>query len=235
MKSNLSLLQGACSELLRDNDFWVLGALTDWSFEEGCRNKHLKEVVESYRHAGVAKEPLMRLSDGVNGCLKEILQRDNPDICPVARNKGKGQDLSCGSSENRARAEVKLVYDCTYRKYYPSVAEDYSKLGKVRRDGFIGDLFLVVTFVELPSYAYPPGGPWGARKVIVSGIDAQLGELARWLFAGPVWGAGKQSLKVPSKEVDAMERRFHAVFEKPFAVWPSLKDAAVDAAIWQVP
>jgi hypothetical protein len=235
MKSNLNLLQSACSELLQDNDFWVLGGLTDWSFEEGCRNKHMKEAVESYRRAGVTKEPLDRLSDGVNGCLKNLLEKNNPEIRPVDRNKGKGQDLSWGSSSNGAKTEIKLVYDCTYSKYYLNVAEDFSKLDRVHRDGFEGDLFLVITLVELPNYEYPLGGAWGKRKVIVRGIDAQLNELARRLRPDPVWRAGKQALKLPSKEVDAMERRFKTIHDRPFAVGHALKGAAVDAAIWQVP
>ncbi|MDB5357027.1 MAG: hypothetical protein JWN24_3480 [Phycisphaerales bacterium] len=198
LRNNLAVVSESCIELAsKFNDFWVVSALTDGSYEEGERNAHFKRSIEARAEAGVPESLLGLLREGTNGNLKSILERRGPGVGKVVRTKGKGQDLAFEKWENGAPAkiEVKLVYDCTLPKYYGSVAADWDKLQEVRLRRFAGDLFLVVFFVQLPGFDYPSGQwpgrakPAEARRKYLRTceISSQFRELKKWLAHPQTW------------------------------------------------
>jgi hypothetical protein len=253
-KTNLKLLAEGCRNLVsKFTNFWVLAALTEASFEEGVRNQRFKRYVASYQSVGIPDELLTQLRLGTNGNLKLVLERQNTHFGNVTRTTGKGQDLSYFPSHgNReTKIEVKLVYDCTYAKYYNSVADDWNKLVRVRNEGFTGDLFLVVFFTQLPCYDYPPGTSsrtqeksLGRRRHLVNcGITAQYRELLRRLTREPAWPLEAphiHKLSLPTTSILATVGawlRADWIPDEPWQFVPALHlaEAAVGVAIWQIP
>jgi hypothetical protein len=236
MATNLEILKNACIKLLGYDDLWIIGGLTDYSFEEGEHNSYIKQVLKSYDEAKMLDPPLSWLRDGINGNLKKLIEHDHPSLI-VDRNQGAGQDLNWPCPFPEAKVEVKQVFDCTYPKYYTSVARDFlEKLPEVRRRGFLGDLFSVAFFLQFPEYKYPRGNRYGNRKVVFRGIMDQFAQLAA--LGDPVWRSEPRKLVLPRKEVgEAIARRFQTAFEQPehwrFDLVAALKDAAVAVSIWQ--
>jgi hypothetical protein len=232
----ISTVAAACEALLREpgfNDFWVVSALPDCSYEEGVRNSKFRRALGLYRDAEMEPELLDCAALGINGNLQKILERPQFDLGEVRRNQGKGQDLIL----DNARVEVKLLFDGTFRSYYDVVARDWEKLGKVRASGHAGQLFLIVFFVQLPHRTYAGA----ARQAVHAGIEAQYGFLQTVLPLRPDWPPGGPQvhpLDVPEGRVrEALERRFDLTAGEPgwFEIEAQLAGAGVGACIWEYP
>ena len=253
MANNLKTLTDACVELCSEFDqFWMLAGLTDCSYEEGTRNRHFLRAVRSYSGHGVTPTTLDCLGLGINGNLKRILQNRHPELGAVRRTKGKGQDLSFEADEHGrpVKIEIKLVYDCTMTKYYRSVAADWKKLERVRAEGFGGDLFVGVLFVQMPGFTWPAGRWYGNKRyaarskyLVHCGIREQFHELSKHLTQSAAWPGPEpyiHALAAPQSDtMDAARKRFEAVFQ-PDSLWhldPAVHfaGAAVGAAVWQIP
>ncbi|MGD0768895.1 MAG: hypothetical protein ABSB42_11980 [Tepidisphaeraceae bacterium] len=250
----MAVLATAVNAILSEyNDFWVLSALTDRSYEEGDRNAEFRAEIEHYESAGIPESLVGQLRKGINGNLAEILETQNVGIGQVLRNKGRGQDLIFGPWERGgvAMVEIKLVFDCTVAKYFPSVAADWIKLSMVRADQFDGDLFLVVFFATLPNYTYPAGSWFGVsgssrdKYLRNCGIEDQLHKLRRFLHHVPCWpenGSPRaQTLRPLASEVsqglaDLYRQNFRtsAAGGWSFQAPTHLRDGAVGVAIWEV-
>jgi hypothetical protein len=252
--TNLTVLRETCIELMSSFDeFWILAALTDASYEEGERSSDFKRSIDRYAQAGAPEWLLKQLRNGINGNLRAVLERANPTLGRVIRNVGKGQDLSYDAWKYAPAAsiEVKLVYDCTLPKYYPSVAADWDKLASLRSKGFSGDLFLTVFFVQMPRYEYP-AGRWAGRSrdslsrqkyLCHCGIAAQFSTLTRALphsASWPLQGSPyvRKLTALIGEPLEVGRRRFEDF--QPTVSWQfnaaqHLEDASVGAAIWQIP
>ena len=224
----------ACQLLIRDfNDFWLLSAITDYSFEEGDRSGHFKKVIASYLAAGAPAPLLLQMQKGINGNLADILATRGV----VTRNKWEGQDLLLAREDGaEARVEVKQVFDCTVPKYYHSVAADMRNLRDVHQRGFTGALFLAVFFVQLPDFRY--ARHLGRRRVICGGIVRQYQRVSEAVSMAPFWPLDRPdtiSLKLPQDEEmrTTLETRFRSVHGPAASVERSLEDAAVGVSLWE--
>lgn len=243
----------AASEVLAASfaDFWVLSGLTDCSFEEGDRNGAFKKPITSFENAGATPEVIRQMRQGVNGLLAELMGRAN--AAEVVRNKWKGQDLSyrAAGADHPASVEVKLVFDCTKTKFFvDDVMHDWKKLADQRAAGYVGDLFQVVFFLQLPRHDYPRGRwyggkEYGNRRCYLQhvGIAAQYAQLMKMQQVAPVWPDAPPLVRplapVSTENAAAATSRFASAFvpAKPwtFSLNDSACDAAVGVAIWQYP
>lgn len=147
----------------------------------------------------MSDELLSAAALGINGNLAVQLGREL-GASAITRNQGKGQDLLFSG----ARAEVKLLFDCTHAKYYTCVAADWAKLGDLRSEGFPGPLFLVVFFVEMPGRTYFKE----RREVVHGGIVEQYRVLRRKLDVEPTWpsdGPAPHALKAPEATIASVD------------------------------
>lgn len=216
-------------------EFWVLSSYLDWSFEEGIRNAAFRRVVDAYASAGLPRELLRVLKLGINGNLKEVLERPEFDLGVVVRNPGPGHDLLLQG----ARVEVKLVFDCTLPKYYGSVSADWDKLSAARFQGYRGRLFLVVFFVQLPARRYRKE----ARPTVHAGIRKQFAALRKVLTRDPVYPAGEPEIHFlsvpPTEHLAAGLRSYDALRGLPARetddLHQQLRDAAVGFSLWECP
>ena len=215
------------------NDFWLISCLTDYSFEEGGQDskRYFRQAMTEYGEAGVPRHLVAMALDGINGNLKTVLERPEFGLGPVRRNKRAGQDLEFAG----AKAEVKYLFDGTYRKYYARAARDWQKLAAVRQGGFPGPLFFVVFFIELP------GRTWfkKRREVIYPGIHNQYRALMSGLDVAPCWPEyGPVPHRLAQPEIPlraAIERRFDRVYRTSgwFQLPEQMRDAAVAACVWE--
>jgi hypothetical protein len=233
--SSREVLVEACRSLIRDfNDFWVLSAITDYSFE-GDRSSHFSKVVKSYVTAGAPASLVTQMQKGINGNLAEILAAKGA----AKRNKWKGQDLLLtGADGTDARVEVKQVFDCTVPKYYQSVAADLKKLKDVSERGFIGGLFLAVFFVQFPNLRY--ARHLGPRKVFCEGILKQYQRVCKAIGVNANWPADHPEMVPLTLPRDqqiraALEARFRSVHGTASDLSQSglLESAAVGGSLWE--
>ena len=232
------------------NDFWLLAGVSDWSFEEGIRggkNKGFAKAVDSFQRAGVPNSTIAQLRDGINGNLAAVLEGTGVG---VNRNIERGQDIELHDTATRAvisPVEVKYLFDCTYDKYYPAVAEDRERVRPSARRRNPG--FQVVFFVQLPNFLYPRGRWYGSSKIDGPrptnhvGIQRQFRKLMSVLPHPPTWpenGPYVHALKFPTEIVtDALLLRRYAEIFTPAEPWTftgieQLRDAKVGVAVWQV-
>lgn len=244
----LRVLAEACAELAStDDDFWLLAALSDFSYEEGTRNrrksKSFLHYVESVEAVGVDSKLLERLHGGINAALGNILQK-RPDVRQASRRTNGFPDVQFDDpTAHHADVQVKLVHDGTGRQYYDKVSADKATLARGS-----GARLQVVFFTQLPCFHYPPGCWYGEatsspkRRCHEPGIARQSALVVAKLGAPPTWPAGEvftHRLAFPTAHVDEalLLARYQQVF-KPDVPWPfvaaeQLKDAAVGVAIWQ--
>jgi len=233
------------------NDFWLLAALTERSFEEGDRNRVFRESVVSYENAGVTGPLISQLRGGINERLASAIQQTGLAADPVMRNPSKGSDLkfSTRNTGTPVEIEVKMIYDMTFKKYYTSIVDDIRKLEALRIAGFPGELFLIVFFIQLPGMDYP-AGTWYQNKpcksrsgfLVVSGIQDQYKCLREQMTKAPIWPNAEPlpayRLVHPTAEVSEhlLMRWFESVFQPrgpwKFTAATHLRDAAVGVAIW---
>lgn len=249
--SALGALVQACRTLVSEfNDFWVLSATTDNSFEEGVRAPALKRSVASFERAGVPAYLLDQVRIGINGNLASILLRQSPHLGPVRRNPGEGQDIVAGlPGFERLAVEVKLVYECTYPKYYAAVAHDWAKLEAACWSGCPAALSLAVFFVELPAFEYPegfwPGNPHPTKPrteyIINDGILSQFDRVNRALGLPPTWPGDGPFLAALHPPKDPLIRlalatryaSFHPSRPWRFDPEDHLRGARVGCAVWE--
>ncbi len=244
---DLNHLVSACQSLLTTrNDFWLLSAITDRSYEEGAQNHGFRESVASFDAAGLSQALSEQLRSGINGNLAQIVGEIQGVQGPVVQNPSRVPDLQFWIDTYEIFVEVKLVYDCTFLKYYPSVAADAVKLrahaAPNRR------LVQIVFFTELPHFYYP-SGKWYGQKwakdrpgwIVRCGIASQYSELRRHLAHSPTWpadGPFRHKLQFPGEEVDEafLNRWFQSVFspdkEWAFRAAEHLNSASIGVAIW---
>lgn len=234
----LEALASACRLLARSaefNEFWVLSSYLDWSFEEGVRSAAFRRVVDAYVSAGLPRELVRVLKLGINGNLKEVLERPEFGLGGVVRNPGPGHDLLLDG----ARIEVKLVFDCTLPKYYVNVSADWDKLSVARFQGYPGRLFLVVFFVQLPGRRYRNE----ARPTVHAGIQRQFAALRKVLTRDPAFPSGGPDvhvLSVPATEhlaagLRSYDARRGLPARETHDLHEQLRDAAVGFSIWECP
>lgn len=241
----LGILTEACvATVFEHNEFWVLASLTDWSYEEGTRNKNFRYCVDIYKDAGVPEGYINQLHMGINGNLCNAYQQRLPAEYTVIRNKGKGQDLTVYYKDMaQAKIESKLIYDLTNTKYYTSTANDFQKLQSVRSVGFPGSLFLVVYFVQMPNHDYRAClAPEKDRRLCpgTRGIRNQYQLLKSKLTVQPVWPLDPPHIEDLAWSHNFEElKKWHTVIFEPTSVWSfetgCLTDAKVGIAIWQCP
>jgi hypothetical protein len=219
--------------------------------------------VRSFSEAGLPAQTTERLGKGVNDNLVKLIEQRHPNLGQVKGNRGHGKgtrpDFRFGPAGSTAEVmgEVKAIYDLTMPSFYGhkdrhGVTDDRDKLLTARAGGFVGELFQVVFFAQLPRFEYPPGCWYGpawkhcalARRQYAGyrGIDAQFRYLRTFITDDPTTGAGgpvTRRLGPPSSKVlDAMSCRFSAVFRPDDDKWvfdpqTHLVDAAVGYAVWQ--
>lgn len=240
----------ACRQVIENKpDFWLLAALTDYSFEEGTRNASFREPVQTLAAAGAPAPLVADLHQGINGVLSDALRAAVP-AATVAQNKSRVPDLLVrGASGDEVAIEVKLLYDLTYTKYYRSAAHDHTKLSELR-SGRSATAALAVAFsVQLPEMDYPHGywygRPRGSRsrtdQRVRSGSDAQLRELEQRAGAPPshtVRGSAQLVDRVAPSTLEVASRWFAEVFA-PSASWSfqpgrHLVGADVTCAVWEI-
>src|SRR5436190_7591038 len=123
------VIRESCESLVTQfDDFWLIAAITDSSYEEGTRNSDYARAIYSFERAGVLPTALRQLRAGINGNLATVLESKS---IGATRNVECGPDLELrrkSSSGEIALLEVKLIFDCTALKYYPAVAQDRVKL-----------------------------------------------------------------------------------------------------------
>lgn len=244
---DVQYLVDACQSLLKtQNDFWLLAAITDRSYEEGTRNRGFRESVDSFQAVGVSAMLVQQLKKGINGCLADMIQFSPEILGQVTQNKSRVPDLMFRTKSAEVYVEIKLVYDCTFLKYYPSVAEDALKLKMCAVPN--RELIQIVFFTELPNYYYP-SGTWYGKKwakdrrgwLVKRGIDDQFATLQRHLTSSPTWPAAapyRQELQFPCEAIDEarLGRWFQSVFQPDnrweFRAPEQLHGAAVGVAIW---
>ena len=74
----IDTIAAACEALQREpgfNDFWVVSALPDFSYEEGVRNKKFRSALGLYRDADMDPDLLDCAALGINGNLQEGEER----------------------------------------------------------------------------------------------------------------------------------------------------------------
>jgi hypothetical protein len=244
------LSQAMAASVRQRQQFWVLSALTDRSYEEGDRNHGFSEAVSFYERAGVATEALSEMRLGINGNLRDLCAAGLPPGHLAQRNKWVGQDLRFfdPTGVEQARAEIKPLYDLTLDKHYWTTAADYDKLVRVRGEGFAGRLFLGVFFIQLPNYCYGPGRwygkPYTKRRDQYSGtwgIAAQYRKLRAALRLPPRWPDGDaphvEDVGWPGGWAK-LDEWFHGIHQ-PSGNWqfrPACLDgAAIAMAVWECP
>lgn len=244
-------IRSACVSLVEQHDdFWLLAALTDWSYEEGIRggrNKGFARAVDSYQRAGVPAHVIQSLRAGINGNLAEVLRSQHLE---VQCNPDCGPDLGIVSPEltpNRALVEVKLLFDGTLHKYYANVADDRRRLSNWKSPQI--ECVQAVFFTQLPCFRYPAGRWYGAskadpaRQTRCMGIPSQFRRLMDVMPFKPTWpesGVYVHNLKFPTSVVteDLLLRRYEQIFESTyhwnFNASEQLRNAQVGVAIWRI-
>lgn len=258
----LDVLRDCCEALLcLDDGFWVTAALTGYSFETAGSVK-FRRALRSFVDAGLRPRLAAQLTAGVNGNLASLLEQRHPHLEPFLPNRGRGRtrpDIRFGQpgSAQEVIAEVKAVFDLTIPAFYGhkdkhGVADDRDKLLAIRSEGFTGQLYQIVFFVQLPSFDCPVGEwyppqwkrsscPWRQYPGI-RGIARQYQYLRQYLIEQPVWPSQPPSVHplrhVSAETLNCMARRFAAVFhpdDKDWTFCPErhLADAAAGCAIWR--
>lgn len=245
----LDIISQACTSLLNYDDFFVLGALAEYSYEEGDRNPSFGQVVRTMEVAGLDTHVIADLRAGVNRNLFRLLG-ESGCLDALNHNQCYGHDLElkCNATRRRAVVEVKVVYDGTFAKQYPVVALDREKLIHAKRPDT--DVFQVVFFTQLPYYTYPVAQWYGQQKrwssrsayLVKPGILRQYGYLRQYLTDEPTWPQGGPQIRylnaptprVPSKKLC----EWFAQICKPFDAWrfdpaTHLAEAAAGVAVWQ--
>jgi hypothetical protein len=243
-----SIVAEACQTLAtRNDDFWIIGALGDWSYEEGCRNASFKRYLESWPLHVLPPGLEERLPIGINGNLAACF-RQSPLLAPetVQQSQSRGSDIRFTMPDGtRVEIEVKHVFDGTIAKQYAVVAGDLAKLSARSDKDTIA--YAVVFFTQLPHYHYPAGcwyseaKRYPARQCVERGIQRQIAHLCLHTKEPPTWpesGMFKHSLSLASTDIlpETISGRYKAIF-CPSVQWQfhagHLKDAAVGCAIWR--
>ncbi len=235
----LSILIDACSHLVSDfDDFWLVAALSDWSYEEGIRAKGYRTYLESWTGAAALPDDLMAcLKKGINGNLVDVL-RQNPAVLEAEPSPNRGPDIVITATDGGGRVQVKLVYDETLSKYFTEIAADRGKQCD----------YQVVFFTSLPNFNYVSGKWYRAQtrkarssEMNVVGIPLQLAKVVEKLGCRPNWPAGEafvHSLPCGTAIVteQLIRNRYAQVFAPKtawtFAAGTHLRDAKVGVAIW---
>lgn len=244
-------IRAACVALTeRYDDFWLLAALSDWSYEEGIRggrNKGFGKAVDSFERAGVPAALVAQLRAGINGNLADVLRARG---LAVQCNPDCGPDLELTSptaSPGRALIEVKLLFDGTLYKYYANVAADRDRLVGWKSPGM--ECVQAVFFTQLPCFHYPAGRWYGASKADPArqtrclGIRSQFQKLMSAMPHQPTWpesGVHVHPLPFPTGVVteELLLRRYQEIFipSRPwnFNATEQLKNAQVGVALWRM-
>jgi hypothetical protein len=246
------LVAEACKRTIeRHADFWLLAALTDYSFEEGRRNDDLEHALRAIDEAAGDTAASAKIRAGINSVLREELSVGE-GVCSVDRNQSRSPDLWVRRTHGRSAAiEVKLIYDLTYKKYYWATKDDGPKLLALRAREPDVELYQVVFFVQLPALDYP-GGRWYGRdrvsrsrrkQTVWGGHSAQFSELMRLIVTPPAWPGTSSPSRVDLLPLVApatldVARRWYQAALVPTTAWNlrpevHLVDAAAGAAIWQ--
>ena len=182
----LKVLSEACTQLANYSDFWLLGALGDWSFEEGDRNTSFCRYLDTWHDPDlpVPQQFLCDMRLGINGLLDQII-RPQPGVESSERNRSRGHDIVFRAGGQCFSTEVKYVFDCTYDKWYrQAIPADRDKHPD----------YLVVFFVSLPNYYYLPGRYFGkyyrARQTNFVGLSTQYSQVCRFLGQAASWPTG---------------------------------------------
>jgi hypothetical protein len=242
------LVVSCCKQLLEQNDdFWLVGALGDWSFEEGSRSSSFRNYVQTLRVQGFSERLTTCLDKGVNGNLAGcICQHPNVDASSVSQHQSRGSDIRFRTKDGvRVEVEVKAVGDGTFAKSYPVVANDLLKLaGRPDKTTFA---YAVVFFIQLPHFDYPSGCWYSSAKrypgrtCVKKGIDTQFEYLMNFTKERPWWRDGEVhkhalSFALAGVEERTLRDRYSAVFrsDRPwsFEAVTHLRDAQVGCAIW---
>lgn len=244
-------IRNACVYLTEQmNDFWLLAALSDWSYEEGIRggrNKGFSRAVDSFEHVGVPDTIIQQLRAGINGNLASVLRSHGID---VQCNPDCGPDLELqarGASTDRALIEVKMLFDGTLHKYYSSVAADRDRLLNWRSPKV--KCVQAVFFTQLPCFDYPIGRWYGAsksdkaRQTRCLGIESQFNRLMSVMPQRPTWpesGVYIHELAFPTSVVtdEMLLRRYKHIFIPAhpwsFVAAEQLRNAQVGVALWEI-
>lgn len=256
----LNVLTDCCETLLHSDDlFWVTAALTDCSFETGS-NTSFRRAIRSFADAGLPRPVVDRLNLGVNGNLASLLEFRHPHVKPIEANKGRGKErpdirfpIGCA---DEAIVEVKVIHGQTIPAFYGhkegnGVAHDRDKLLAIRREGFLGHLFQVVYFTQLPAFEYPAGDWYSPATVRYQArsdyagfrrISEQYRYLRTFLPETPAWPSeapAVHELSMPEGDVlECITRRFGTVFRPDDPSWAfspvkHFADAAAGCAIWE--
>ena len=241
----LKVLADACSELTAYRDFWLIGALGDWSFEERS-TPDFRRYLKSWDDLDLPPQLLSDLNIGINGLLTNRI-RQHAGVTKAEHNKeykkAKNKvrpDIIFWTAEGDFSVEVKYVFDCTYRKQYRfAIPGDREK----------NPDYQVVFFTSLPNYEYPGGLWYGERQckrrtetITLVVVAAQYRKLCQ--FLGPAsWPRTNSphcvdlSQGTETVTQDRIWRRFIRALTKPDEPWAfstakHLRGAQVGFAIW---
>lgn len=249
-----SIVTKGVERLLSDEftDYWILAGLADGGFEEpsGVKSgKWFGPFMKSLAGVGVRLQLLEQLKDGVNGHLRTLLTRGSGlSLGPKSVGRVRPDIILCDGDNNaRAVLEVKVIWDCVYKKTYQRVVDDRTKLTQVLRPRLPQDaeLFQLVFFVGFPALRYPRGNWYGKdvahnRPVVCHGVTEQWRYLQSKMSTSHRENVHKffsRNLEA-SPELESLIVQWLASAYVPAEVWRfdarvHMRDAVVAAAIWQ--